>query len=294
MQKVNLKMLASFLITFREALEAALIIGIIAAYVAKIGRKDLNRYINIGIIGALVASLAVAMVFKTVYGELEGTAEELFEGAAALTAAIVLTYMIFWMANNSKQIKGEMQEKIDISISRGQMIGIAALSFIAVFREGVETVLFLGTLAINDPVDTIFGFIVGLAVVIALSFIMFKGIFRLDVSKFFRYTSVLLILFSAGLVATGVHELNEAGIIPEGIEHVWDLNPPLNLDGTYPALHEKGLIGGSLNALMGYNGNPSLTEIMAYFGYWILIGTFVYRTYKVGIQVKDGSGYPQD
>lgn len=282
-------MLASFLITFREALEAALVIGIIAAYVAKIGRKDLNRYINMGIIGALIASLAVAMIFKTVYGELSGTAEQLFEGVAALTAAIVLTYMIFWMANNSRQIKGEVQEKIDLSISKGQVLGIAALSFIAVFREGVETVLFLGTLAINDPFDTISGFIIGLVAVIVLSFIMFKGTYRLDAGKFFRYTSFMLILFSAGLVATGVHEFNEAGIIPEGIEHVWDVNPPLNPDGSYPLLHENGLIGGSLKALIGYNGSPSLTEVMAYSGYWIIIGMLVYRTYRTGTEVKNGS-----
>lgn len=281
-------MLASFLITFREALEAALIIGIIAAYVAKIGRYDLNRYINIGIIGALAASLAVAMIFKTVYGELSGTAEQLFEGAAALTAAIVLTYMIFWMTKNSRQIKGEVQEKIDLSISKGQVFGIAALSFIAVFREGVETVLFLGTLAINDPFDTISGFILGLAIVIVLSFIMFKGTYRLDAGKFFRYTSFILILFSAGLVATGVHEFNEAGIIPYGIDHVWDLNPPLNPDGSYPPLHENGLIGGSLKALLGYNGNPSLTEVMAYLGYWIIIATLVYRNYRSGT-MKNGS-----
>ncbi|MFZ3167612.1 MAG: FTR1 family protein [Candidatus Methanoperedens sp.] len=287
-------MLASFLITFREALEAALIIGIIAAYVAKLGRKDLNRYINIGIISALVASLAVAFLFKVVYGELQGTAEQLFEGAAALLAAVVLTYMIFWMAQNSKQIKGEVQEKIDLSISKGQMFGIAVLSFVAVFREGVETVLFLGTLAIQDPVDTISGFIIGLILVIALSFIMFKGIYRLDVGRFFRYTSVLLIIFSAGLVAVSVHEFNEAGIIPGVIDHVWDVNPPQNPDGSYPALHENGLIGESLKALMGYNGNPSLTEIIAYIGYWIIIGIFVYRTYKVGTTVKDGSRYPQD
>jgi len=286
-------MLASFLITFREALEAALIIGIIAAYIAKIGRKDLTRYINVGILGALVASLAVAMIFKTVYGELSGTAEQLFEGAAALTAAIVLTYMISWMANNSRQIKGEVQEKIDLSISKGQVFGIAALSFIAVFREGVETVLFLGTLAINGPFDTISGFIIGLATVIVLSFIMFKGTYRLDTGKFFRYTSFMLILFSAGLVATGVHEFNEAGIIPNGIEHVWDVNPALNPDGTYPPLHENGLIGGSFKALIGYNGNPSLTEIMAYFGFWIIIGMFVLRTYKTG-KVNNGSRYPQD
>ena len=287
-------MLASFLITFREALEAALIIGIIAAYVAKLGRKDLNRYINIGIVSALAASAAVAFLFKVVYGELEGTAEQLFEGAAALTAAIVLTYMIFWMASNSKKIKGEVQEKIDMSISKGQKFGIAALSFVAVFREGVETVLFLGTQAIKSPVNTIMGFISGLASVIALSFIMFKGIYRLDVSRFFRYTSILLIIFSAGLVGTAVHEFNEAGIIPEVIEHMWDINPPRNPDGTYPVLHENGLIGGSLKALMGYNGDPSLTEVIAYLGYWIIIGMFVYRTYKIGTTVKDASRYPQD
>ncbi len=279
-------MLASFLITFREALEAALIIGIIAAYVAKLGRKDLNRYIYAGIIGAVITSAGVAFVFKIVYGEFEGTAEQLFEGAAALTAAIVLTYMIFWMANNSKQIKGEMQEKIDIAISKGEMLGIAALSFIAVFREGVETVLFLGTPAINSPIDTLIGFIFGVAAVIFLSFVMFKGVYKLDIGRFFKYTSILLILFSAGLTAFGVHELNEAGIIPPVIEHVWDVNPSQNLDGSYPALHDKGIIGSSLKALIGYNGSPSLTEVLAYIGYWIIIGMFVYRTYKVPEEVR--------
>ncbi len=279
-------MLASFLITFREALEAALIIGIIAAYVAKLGRKDLNRYIYAGIIGAVIASAGVAFVFKIVYGEFEGTAEQLFEGAAALTAAIVLTYMIFWMAQNSKKIKGEMQEKIDIAVSKGEMLGIAALSFIAVFREGVETVLFLGTLAINSPLGTLIGFILGVAAVLFLSFVMFKGVYKLDTGRFFKYTSILLILFSAGLTAFGVHELNEAGIIPPVIEHVWDVNPPQNLDGSYPALHDKGIIGSSLKALIGYNGNPSLTEVLAYIGYWIIIGMFVYRTYKVPEEVR--------
>ncbi len=282
-------MLASFLITFREALEAALIIGIIAAYVAKLGRKDLNRYIYAGIAGAIVASMAIAVVFKFVYGEFEGRAEELFEGGAALTAAIVLTYMIFWMAHNSKKIKGEMQEKIDIAVSKGEMLGVAALSFIAVFREGVETVLFLGTLAIQSPFDTILGFILGVAVVVILSFVMFKGVYRLDVSKFFKYTSILLILFSAGLTAYGVHELNDAGIIPPVVEHVWDINPPQNMDGSYPAFHEKGIIGSSLKALVGYNGNPSLTEVLAYIGYWIIIGIFVYRTYQIPKVKHEGS-----
>ena len=287
-------MLASFLITVREALEAALIIGIIAAYVAKIGRKDLNRYIGIGIVGAIIASMAVAATFEMIYGELEGTAEALFEGTAALTAAIVLTYMIFWMAHNSKRIKGEVQEKIDLSISKGQILGVAALSFMAVFREGVETVLFLGTLAIKSPFDTIFGFVVGLVAVVVLSFIMFKGMCRLDVSKFFRYTSVLLILFSAGLVATAVDEFNEVGIIPPVVEQVWDINPSLNPDGSYPVLHEKGIIGGSLKSLIGYHADPSLTQVLAYIGYWLIIGMFVYRAYQIPGETKRESGYPRD
>ncbi|VVB90463.1 Iron permease FTR1 family protein [uncultured archaeon] len=279
-------MLASFLITFREALEAALIIGIIAAYLAKLGRKDLYRYLGAGIIGAIVASSGVAIAFKLIYGELGGMAESLFDGIAALTAAIVLTYMIFWMAHNSKKIKGELQEKIDISISKGHMLGIAAMSFIAVFREGVETVLFLGTLAINSPIDTIIGFIAGLGVVIILSFIMFRGMYRLDLSKFFKYTSILLILFSAGLVATAVDEFNDAGIIPPVVAHVWDLNPPQNPDGTYPLLHENGLIGSSLKSLIGYHADPSLTLVLAYVGYWLIIGLFVHRTYKAPEKMK--------
>ncbi|MCZ7380476.1 MAG: FTR1 family protein [Candidatus Methanoperedens sp.] len=279
-------MLASFLITFREALEAALIIGIIAAYVAKIGRKDLNRYIYAGIIGAVIASIGVALVFKLVYGELQGTAEQLFEGGAALTAAVVLTYMIFWMAQNSRKIKGEVQEKIDLSISKGQTMGITALSFIAVFREGVETVLFLGTLAIQSPFDTIFGFAAGLVVVVVMSFVMFKGMHSLDVTKFFKYTSVLLILFSAGLIATAVGGFNEAGIIPPVVEHVWDLNPPLNPDGSYPLLHENGLIGSGLSSLIGYHAAPSLTMVLSYIGYWIIIGMFVYRSFKVPEKVR--------
>ena len=202
--------------------------------------------------------------------------------------------MIFWMAANSKKIKGEVQEKIDISISKGEMLGVAALSFIAVFREGVETVLFLGTLAINAPFDTIFGFAAGVLAVVLLSFVMFKGIYSLDLSRFFKYTSILLILFSAGLTALGVHELNEAGIIPPVVENVWDVNPPVNPDGSYPFLHENGLIGSSLKSLIGYNGNPSLTEVLAYIGYWIIIGMFVNRIYQIPEEVKHGSRYPQD
>jgi high-affinity iron transporter len=282
-------MIASFVITFREALEAALIISIIAAYLAKIGRRDLNKYLFLGTGGAIIASIAGAFLFMTAYGGLEGKAEKIFEGVATLTAAGVLTYMIFWMARHAMEIKGELQEKVDIAVSRGALYGIAAIAFISVFREGVETVLFLGAAAIKSPGDTLTGVVLGIASVVVLAFLLFKGVYRLDLRKFFKYTSILLIVFAAGLTAYGVHELNEAGIIPPVIEHVWDINPPLNADGSYPLLHEKGAVGFIMKSLIGYNGNPSLTELMAYVAYWLFVGSYVLRLYKpkatpVGVQ----------
>ncbi len=273
-------MIASFVITFREALEAALIIGIVAAYLRKVGRREMERYLFIGVAGAILASVLAGALFLLIYGGLEGRAEEIFEGIASLSAAAVLTYMIFFFAKHAKGIKGELQSKVDASLGRGSAWGIAALAFLAVFREGVETVLFLGTIAVKEPLSTLAGLIAGIIAVTLLSIAMFAGIYRLDYSKFFKYTSVILVIFAAGLVATGVHELNEAGIIPPVIEHVWDINPPPNEDGTYPALHEKGIIGSMLKSLIGYNGNPSLTEVIAYLGYWLVVGFFLTRNFK--------------
>lgn len=270
-------MITSFVITFREALEAALIVSIIAAYLVKIDRKDLTKYLYIGTGAALGASIIVAGVFSFIYGGLEGRAEEIFEGVATLTAAAVLTLMIVWMSKHAAEIKGELHSKVDSAISKGTVYGIFFVAFISVFREGVETVLFLGATAIQSPGDTLLGAGLGIGSVIVLSVLLFKGIYRLDIKKFFAYTGVILLVFAAGLTAYGVHELNEAGIIPEVIEHVWDINPPVNPDGTYPALHEKGSVGIIFKSLVGYNGNPSLTEVMAYVGYWLFIGSYVLR-----------------
>lgn len=275
-------MLASLLITFREALEAALIVGIVAAYLAKVDRKDLNKYLYLGAGGAVLLSLFLGWIFMAIYGGLSGRAEELFEGLAALTAAGVLTYMIFWMGRNAQRIKGELQRRIELSISRGQLFGIALLAFVAVLREGVETVLFLGTIALQDPGGTLIGFAMGLAAVIVLSLLAFQGIYRLNIRRFFKYSSVILLIFAAGLVAYGVHELNEAGIIPPVIEHLWDINPPPRPDGSFPLLHDKGAIGSILKSLLGYNGDPSLTEVLAYLAYWPGVGLYLWKTYRVG------------
>ncbi len=275
----------SFLITFREALEAALIVAIMVSYLKKVGKGELNRYVYLGSGGAVVASLILGLIVQSVYGELKGVSAQLFEGAASLTAVVVLTYMIFWMTEHSKRIRGELQEKIDVAITKGELFGITILAFIAVFREGLETVLFLTAAFFLDPFGVVVGVILGSTIVLLLAVLLMRGAYRLDISKFFRYTSVLLILFAAGLAGYGVHELIEAGE-GSGIEfgvwsqHAYDINPPMNPDGSYPLLHENGVIGSVFKALIGYDGNPEWLRVIIYIGYWLIVGTYVLKTYR--------------
>jgi len=286
-KKVYEGLFPSFLIAFRESLEAALIIVIMAVYLRKIRKENLNRYLYMGTAVAILASVILGAIVQVVYGGLTGIAAEIFEGTASLIATVVLTYMIFWMANNAQKIKSELQQKIDISISREQVFGIATLSFVAVFREGLETVLFLSATIFVDPLGAMIGILIGFAVVILLAIFLMKGTYRLDIRKFFKYTSVILIVFAAGLVGYGVHELIEAGEgagVEFGIlgQQAFNINPAMNPDGTYPLLHEKGAIGSILKALVGYDGNPEWLRIVVYIGYWLIVGSYLLKTYAIG------------
>lgn len=268
-------MIASFLITFREALEAALIVSVIIAYLGKIGRKDLYKYLYLGTSIAIVVSLLLGWGVITFYGTLSANAERIFEGVASVTATVVLTYMIFWMAKNARRIGEELQEKVDIVVTTGSVFGIVTLAFVSVLREGLETVLFLTAMTSTDPVGTIGGAFLGIGTVLLLAFLMMKGIYRLNIQKFFKYTSVILVIFAAGLLGYGVHEFIEAGLLPPIIEHVWNVNPT---DVMHP-LHENGAIGSILKALVGYDGNPELLRVIVYVGYWMVIGYYLLRTY---------------
>ena len=276
---------SSFLITFREALEAALIVTIIVTYLRKIGKEDLNKYTYLGAGVAIVVSLIVGVTLQVFYGGLGKVASELFEGVASLMAVVVLTGMIFWMTSHSKEIKGEMQVKINQAVSQGELYGITALAFVAVAREGLETVLFLSATFMHDQAGTLLGAALGSLVVLGLSFALMKGTVDLEIGKFFKVTSIMLLVFGAGLAGYGVHELIEAGEhsgMDFGLlgEKPFDINPALNPDDSYPAFHEKGIIGSILKALVGYDGNPEWLRIIAYLGYWIVIGTYLYKQHR--------------
>lgn len=289
-----------FIITFREALEASLIVGIIAAYLDKTGRAPLKKYLWLGSGAALLLSVVLGMFLAAFYGGLSGPAEKLFEGTASITATAVLTYMIFWMAKHSHRIKEELQNKVDIAITRGDMLGIATLSFVVIIREGIETVLFLVALATIDATATMLGLVLGIASVLVLTYLMFKGMYHLNIRKFFQYTSIILLVFAAGLLGYGIHEYIEAAEA-YGIEagflgsQAFNINPA---DVSHP-LHEKGTIGSILKTLFGYDGNPEWLRVFVYLGYWVIIGAFLLRTYKPGhpflryIGMQNGNGIQQ-
>jgi high-affinity iron transporter len=287
-------LIPSLLIGFRESLEAALIIVIIGVYLRKIGQQKLNRYLYIGTTLAVAASILFGALIQIIYGGLGGPSEQLFEGIASITATVVLTYMIIWMAKNAQKIKGELQQKIDIVITKGQMYGIATLAFLAVFREGIETVLFLTVSFFSDPLGSAIGILIGFSLVGVIAFLIMRGTYKLDIGKFFKYTSIILIIFAAGLMGYGTHELIEAGEsagLEFGIfgEKPFNINPQINIDGTYPLFHEKGVVGSILKALIGYDGNPEWLRIGVYVGYWLIMGNYILKTYRKG-RIKSENG----
>jgi high-affinity iron transporter len=253
----------SFLLSLREGIEAALIIGIVMGTLRKINRMDMSRPVWLGSGSAAILSIIVALLLHTLGASFEGRTEQIFEGVTMALAAIVLTWMIFWMQRQSRTIKSELESGVQRALSSGGGQALFLLAFFAVLREGVELALFLTAASLStEAMQILSGAILGLAGAVLLGWLLFASTVRLNLRRFFQVTSLLLILFAAGLFAHSVHEFNEVGLIPPIIEHVWDTNPILN---------EESSPGMLLKALFGYNGNPSLTEVIAYAGYFLAI-----------------------
>jgi len=259
-------MIAAMLIAFREGLEAALIVGIVLGYLKKMGYRQ-RAAVWWGVVSAVIASVVAGVALQVMGVAFEGRGEEIFEGITMLLAAGVLTWMIFWMQRQGRGIRAELEADVRQAVTLGNRRSLFALAFVAVVREGIETALFLTAAAFSaTPTETLIGGGLGLAAAAIVGWILFAVSGRLDVRAFFRVTSVLLILFAAGLAAHGVHELQEAGVLPVIIEHVWDINHILD---------ENSTVGSILKALFGYNGNPSLLETVSYVAYYLVIGVAI-------------------
>jgi high-affinity iron transporter len=217
-------MIVSFLITFRETLEAALIVGIILGYLVKTRRTRYNNVVYIGVVSAIVASIIGALLFKNVAGGFTGTAEQVFEGITMLVGAALLTTMILWMMKQ-KHIAIEFEKRVETELTEAHRFGLFSLVFIAVFREGIETVIFLGAASFVSTNNNLIGALAGIVAATLLGYAIFIASLKINIKRFFNVTSILLILFA----------------------------------------------GSILKGLFGYNGNPSLIELLGYFVYLGLV-----------------------
>ena len=268
------------IISLREGIEAALIIAIMLSYLRKSNQTDLRKYVISGTIVAIVASLGVATVVGLLWGIFEGPMLNIFEGSVVLIAAILLTTMIVWMWNAGARVTQEIEESMESSVVQQSGIGLALLSFSLVVREGVELSLFSMALVIQEGIESYIGIALGLSLAVILGIGIYKGSLRISIGALFKWTSIFLILFAAGMIAYGIHELQEAGLLLIGPIEVWNINPPLLPDGGYPLFHDKGAIGGLAKALLGYNGNPSALEVIAYVAYLGVAFTYLWVKQK--------------
>lgn len=275
-------MIAYALITFRETLEVGLVLGLVWSILKQANAIGLYRWLVQGLVWGLVTSAGLAVVVIRVLGSFSGSVEKVFEGIIMLVGAALLTTLIVWLAKQKSRIKAL---KASVSAAAAHPWGLFFIVYTAVLREGIETILFLRAAWYATQSNIFLGATLGIGVAVGVCYAMFKGFCRVPVRSFFTVSSVLLIVFAAGLVAHGIHELQSGGVFPVVFGELWNINPVVVSEGVYPLWHEKGSIGGVLKGLFGYNGNPYGMELIAYTVYLIAVGGAFIRT-----QVKASCG----
>ena len=250
-------MLANFLIGVREGLEASLVVGILIAFALKIDRRDLIGRIWTGVGAAVIVSLGTGAAIFFVLAESGDTVQPIIVGALSVLAAGLLTWMIFWMAKTARNLKGSLEGSMQAGLSQGGF-AIAAVAFSAVVREGVETALFIWASmnSTGDGIPALGSAFTGIGVAVILGWIIYRGLLQISLGTFFQWTSLILIVVAAGILAYGVHEFQEVGLLPAGAP-VYDATAWLG---------KETVIGSLLYGLFSYRANPSLLELIT----WVL------------------------
>ena len=289
--------MSEFLIMFREVLEGVLVVGILYTFIVKTGRLHLKKSIINGVTASFIATGIFAVIFQIAYGGFEGKQAALFEGTTMLIAALLLSTMIIWMGRNKNVAASLEKEASDIiEKDKNVSLGLFALTFFAIFREGVEVVLFMYAIVIQSDGLSIGGSILGSLVALMIGYSIFIQGKKVPLKKFFNVTSILLIFVCAGLVAYGVHEFEEAFYTKDEMKkmEVWNVNEQgpifgFNIDDNgipKPLLSDKGAVGQLFKGFFGYNGNPTSTEISSWLLTLILV-SFLWK--KAGQPVTSAS-----
>ena len=265
-------MIETLLIMWRESLEAALIVGILLTYLARSGERAGMRYVWAGALGAVVAAVAMGLASNGAAARLGPDAQEVLQAGVLLLAVGVLSWMVVWMHRNARQMGGDLRRRADRALATGRLVGLAAIAFAAVFREGVEAVLFLWGVVVqradaSAPALLAAG-VAGAGLAVATAWLFFRGFAFLNLQTFFRVTGILLLLVAAGLLTAGVNKLIGLGYLSPIKPQVWN---------TAWLLREDSLLGALLGALIGYRSRPSLLEVLAFSTYLPAMGWALHR-----------------
>jgi high-affinity iron transporter len=255
-------MFPSFLITFRETLEASLVIGILFTLLAKTRQLSYRTYVWKGVGMGIGFAVLLAVFLKLILGGLSGRSEGIFEGVLMLVTAAFLTWMILWV-HRQRDIKKKLREKVILHIQGGYGKGIMLLAGSAILREGTETVLYLQASSLTGETNQITGALLGILLAAALGYAIFRFAVRVNLSLIFNLTSIFLILFAAGLVSQAVHEFQEVGIVP-----IYSFDPLFNISSI---LDHKSILGSLLRTIFGYTSRPTTLELVSFGGYIIFI-----------------------
>ena len=238
-------MLGNYLIGLREGLEAALVIGILVAYLVRSGRRELLPALWGGVATAVGASVALGAVLTFGPSTLTFEAQEAIGGILSIVAVALITWMIFWMARTARGMRAELHHRMDHAVAAGRG-AVLLMALLAVGREGLETALFLwaGARASGETLGPLLGASLGLATAIAIGFLFYRGALRINLRAFFTWTGLFLIIVSGGVLAYGIHDLQEAGILPGLNNLAWDVSAILPPSGV-PATLLKGIFNFS-------------------------------------------------
>ncbi len=264
-------MLANFLIGLREGLEAALVVGILVAYLVRLGRREQLAALWAGVATAVAVSLAFGAALTFGPQGLSFEAQEAIGGALSIAAVGLVTWMIFWMARTARHLKSDLQHRLDGAVVAGRR-AVFVIALLAVGREGLETALFLWAGAQAAGARNggpLLGAALGLAVSVTLGWAIYRGAVRLDLRRFFGWTGMVLVVVAAGVLSYGVHDLQEAGTLPGLNSLAFDVSgavPPNSWYGT--------LLKGTVN----FSPATSWLELAAWVAYVVPTMTFFVRT----------------
>jgi high-affinity iron transporter len=283
-------MIPTLVIALREGVEASLIVGIIAAFLVKEGRRDALRQMWIGVAVAVALCVGIAVLLEAVNQQLPQRQQEGLETVIGLIAVSAVSYMIIWMRRNAKGIKKVLEGNAASALASGSTMALVAMAFLAVLREGFETSVFL-LAAFQDSTDTTAagaGAVIGLLAAVGIGLGIYRGGVRINLTRFFRITGLILVFVAAGLLATSLHTAHEAGwfnnLQGQALDLTWLVQP--------------GTVSGSLlTGMLGLQPQPTVGEVLVYALYAVPMALYVIWPDRLRLRrapARSGSGAPAE